>query len=328
MNKVAAASSALVLFAALALADELPGDTYETAIVIDTLPFVDSGSTAEYTNNFTGEVCPYGTNANDVFYVYTPPHDQILTIDTLGTGYDNALFVADVGLNVVACNMTYYPSEFSWAARISYLPVLAGETYYIVVDGVSSASGTFALSVHEFGSLMPDCPPEAQVEDEPWNPGGLDDLNGGCSSFNALGYAPMMDVISPVLCATSGRWNAPSSGSDADYFVFEMPPVGTLEVSVQAEGALRIYQIVGGDDCNSYQPATVIARTYPGSESSVTIAGEPGQAVILIVVAMPAEQAGFAFPYQIRTNLSEPVRVDRPSLTTVKGLFKEPFQNP
>ena len=124
------------------------GDTLADAFVITSLPFSDTGTTVGYDADYDG-FCAYPESgmAADVCYVYTSAAGDIVTIDLQGSDYDTTLLVFEVvegDLEPVECNDDYYPDLTS---RIDDLPLVAGSTYLIVVDGYGYETGNYVLSV-------------------------------------------------------------------------------------------------------------------------------------------------------------------------------------
>ncbi len=154
----------LLLIATSALAEKAPydygtdnglverqgGDTVATATAITVLPFSGAGTTVGYTNNYDA-VCPYtGSTSPDVVYSLVPCMDGALDITLCaGSLYDTKLYVLDAALTVIACNDDLCPGYVSelTAANGEAVPVTAGATYYIVVDGYFGASGSYTIDV-------------------------------------------------------------------------------------------------------------------------------------------------------------------------------------
>jgi hypothetical protein len=92
------------------------GDTVETAVEIDALPFFDSGTT-------------------------------VGSIDLLGSSYDTTLMVYELNgeeLIPVECNDDFHPD---YTSRIESLQLSSDVTYIIVVSGYNFASGNYVLNV-------------------------------------------------------------------------------------------------------------------------------------------------------------------------------------
>ena len=131
------------------------GETVEDPIVIDALPFTAFGSTEFYYDNYD-ESCPYtGSLSPDVVYRYDATEDMAVDIDLCGEGtsYDTKVYVYEneagnlVGCNDDACNN----SHTSFLSQIVGQPLMAGNSYYFVVDGYGSQFGEYELTISSGG---------------------------------------------------------------------------------------------------------------------------------------------------------------------------------
>jgi len=124
------------------------GESCADAAVITSLPYNDTGTTSGALNDLD-EVCPYsGGTAPDVVYSYTPAADMLVDVSLCGSSYDTRLWIyagtCDTG-NRIACN----DDDCGLQSMLHSVPLTAGETYYIVVDGYSSSSGAYVIDVTE-----------------------------------------------------------------------------------------------------------------------------------------------------------------------------------
>lgn len=115
------------------------------------LPFFDAGFTCDNLDDYD-EACPAGGSLSpDVVYAYTPSSDHYLTIDLCGSSYDTKVYVYEGAVTPglpYACNDDFYPEEDpcgGWVSRIDGLPVQAGVSYIIVVDGWGGDCGTYQI---------------------------------------------------------------------------------------------------------------------------------------------------------------------------------------
>lgn len=117
------------------------------ARVIESLPFVESGSTALAANDFSGPCV--GSAAPDVIYTYTPRCVTQITVRLCQSNYDTGLYVRYGGTCpgdiARACN----DDGCGGGALTSLLTftALADVPHYFIVDGDGSSSGLFTLSV-------------------------------------------------------------------------------------------------------------------------------------------------------------------------------------
>ena len=134
------------------------GDLCSNALPVPALPFDATGSTCGLLDNYDAP-CLSSGSAPDVVYAYTAPSDQHIAIDLCDSSFGATLYVyADVCCNPpIACadNLAICPNG---ASRLKCLSVLAGHTYYIVVDGDDAACGDYVLHVASVAPKIVDCP--------------------------------------------------------------------------------------------------------------------------------------------------------------------------
>ncbi len=146
----------------------LVGDDCDWPLFILSLPFKGVGSTAGYSNAFDaydGNGCPFqGGAAPDVVYSYTPDEDLTVNVSLQTSEYDTkvAVYTDCAGPPVYcdddACGYPLYQS------RLNGVALLAGETYYFVVDGFLGGSGQYTLDITEVEACpepvaFEQCPP-------------------------------------------------------------------------------------------------------------------------------------------------------------------------
>ncbi len=186
------------------------GEDVGTATVIPGLPYVDVGNTCAAVNDYV-EACPFiNDGAGDLVYAYTPGANGAITIGTCNSFYDTRVYVYENAVtpgfpyacNDDGCSGPNFP--FAWLSFIENMPVTAGNTYYIVVDGYSTECGDYELTVDEYVPPAPcePCPANAIIEGEPdCADGYADDYNAGCNfpagsseSWTALPCGDRIDV--------------------------------------------------------------------------------------------------------------------------------------
>jgi hypothetical protein len=126
-----------------------PGDTCENAFVIPGLPYSTTGNSCAPFNHDYDSVCPFtDSTARDVVYSYTPTQDEDITIDLCPSLYDTKtyVFMDDCNTPAIACNDDACGTS-GWRSYIGCLPLVAGHTYYIVVDGYDTECGDYVLDV-------------------------------------------------------------------------------------------------------------------------------------------------------------------------------------
>lgn len=134
-------------------ANPCPNDTIANPIVIPSLPYNDSGSTASCTDNYN-EVCAFTpTGGRDLVYSYTPPANQVIAIDMCASSYDTKVYIYAGSVTPgtpVACNDDGCPGSppASYRSQLSGVNLAGGTQYFIIVDGYSAAdSGNYTLAI-------------------------------------------------------------------------------------------------------------------------------------------------------------------------------------
>jgi len=125
------------------------GDLIETATKITALPFLDSGTTAGYEDNYD-VACNNYSNSPDVVYSYSPNVAQLINISTCESSYWTKIFVYENDTsNVVACNQYSDSCSNPFRAAIFGLLLEPGNVYYIVIDGYGGQSGEYVLLIEQ-----------------------------------------------------------------------------------------------------------------------------------------------------------------------------------
>jgi len=259
------------------------GETIETATVIGTLPYTDTDNSCAFFDDYD-EVCPYsGSTAPDAVYAFTPDMDMEICIDLCYSLYDTKVFVYENEWTPgfpYACNDDFYFAApcYTYSSAIEDLPVYAGNTYYIVVDGYYGSCGTYQLDVGECEDCVVECPAGALIEDEPWCEDDWEDIwNGGCNST-----PPVFETINPAggdtitLCGTGGTYSYfGSSYRDTDWFEITVTENNTLNYCVTSEFPTNIYLIDGNFGCGTI---TILASAsaIPCVEACLTWSVAPG----------------------------------------------------
>jgi hypothetical protein len=229
----------------------VPGDTVEDPFVIGALPFTASGTTVGFANDYDA-VCPYsGSTAPDVVYKFVATANTAITVDLCASTYDTKVYIfAGTAGNVIACNDDYC----AFQSQASNVPLLAGTTYYIVVDGYGSSAGNYVLNVTEYQPCVLTCPPGAVIEGEPdCYPNYNDTYNGGC---NAVPF-PVFQVILPnptggpvTICGTTGVFAMNTSiYRDTDWFQVDNTQTSYVCLSGDSEIPTYFFIIDGRGGC-------------------------------------------------------------------------------
>ena len=206
------------------------GDTIDDATVIPGLPYLITGTTAGYIDDYD-EVCPYtGSTAPDVVYSFTPDSDVQIDVDLCGSGYDTKLYIYDADLRLIACNDDFYFDEVCgiYTSKIENVALFGGNTYYIVIDGYGGDFGPYVINVNTYDHCSVYCPEDAVPEGEPTLSNGYEDAyNGGCNApefgnpFQRIDWTNDEDGVPPYdgfawLCGKSGWYTGPSGGNYRD----------------------------------------------------------------------------------------------------------------
>ena len=229
----------------------IEGDTIEDPFVIDALPFIGSGDTCPFAHDYD-EVCPYtGSAAPDAVYSYYCEYDRTVSIDLCASQYDTKVFVYEnADGNLIGCNDDYPdcgPLGYqSWLG----LEFVAGNTYYIVVDGYTSDCGVYELSVQDCLPWLY-CPPGAVVETEPDCIDPENDIdNGGCNSDPPVFHViqPSEDIID--LCGTSGTYyQSGSNWRDTDWYQIDLAQTSEITFQCGASFNITIGFVDGREGC-------------------------------------------------------------------------------
>jgi hypothetical protein len=166
--------------------------------IVPSLPFNDAKSTFGFADDYN-ETCPFPeSGAPDVVYAYTPAASEVIRIDLCGSSYDTRVYVYENAVaagSPYACNDDYCGSSW-YRSRIPSLAVSMGNTYYIVVDGWGTASGSYQLTVSaDDECVWSGCSPGAIAEGELCAT-GEDVTNGGCNLPSQL-FSPI-NFAAPV----------------------------------------------------------------------------------------------------------------------------------
>jgi len=313
------------------------GDTVFDATVIPDLPYTVSGNTIGYIDDYD-EVCPYtGSTAPDVVYSYTPTYTMSISVDLCGSGYDTKTYVYDADLNMVACNDDYYTDGYCgiYVSKIEFVDVIAGETYYIVIDGYGGDAGPYELMVIDSWHCCFECPPDAVEEGEPeLSDGYVDAYNGGCNSpeygspFQAINWTNDDDGYPPFngsawLCGKSGWFQSPGGADnrDTDWFRVYARETGEMEITIQSEYDCYLYKLSGDCDNLVIDEEVFSWCYYP---NTMTFPVEAGEEIWLWFG--PTEFTGWVFEFNyimtVSNNMYDVVPIEEKSWGQVKSLYR------
>lgn len=232
----------------------LEGETIETAYVVPLLPFYTSGNTCPFLDDYD-EICPYwGSTAPDVVYRYDAIMSCALEIDLCYSGYDTKLYVYEnthTPGSPLACNDDAGCGMTGFQSRVFIPEIVAGSSYYIVVDGYGDACGNYELYIQDYHPCV-GCPSDALIEDEPGCIDPENDTdNGGCNSD-----PPVFDILDPSdetieICGTSGTYyQSGSQFRDTDWYQIDLASETAITFSCVATFDLTIGFVDGREGCS------------------------------------------------------------------------------
>ncbi len=314
------------------------GDTVADAVPILALPYGDSGYTCFSADDYDA-LCHTASTSPDVVYSFVPATDVIVDIDLCGSLYDTAVFVLDGNLNDVACSDDYYYQVGDpcgqWNAKLEFLPLSAGLTYYIIVDGWGGECGDYELGIFETIPCPIDCPPDGIPEGESELVDGYDDLyNGGCI---ADWGDPLDNVITilgqgnnqAVVCGTTGFWMDPPGFPglpywDDDWYTVTAAPGVTVTVTVEAQRKVRLNEVTIPDgDCNQSEYLN-FGYAGPCEPLTLTALGDPTRPLYFWVHGIFQIYPDYEFPYTLRFEgiMDDPVAIEATSWSQLKCIFR------
>ena len=216
------------------------GETVETAVVIPAIPFTDTGNTCPFVDNYD-EMCPYDAVSPDCVYSYTATEDMFIDIDLCMSEYDTKVYVYENSTSsLLACNddnMSCTPPVFMYQSLLTDVPLYAGNTYYIVIDGYGSDCGEYVLDILYSPLCVVFCPPEGVAEGEVvCYDGYVDDYNGGCWSVpDAYTFVDCSNETIGI-CGTGGVFDFNgASYRDTDWYMLTLDEPTTVTLGIIAE---------------------------------------------------------------------------------------------
>ncbi len=218
------------------------GETIETAVVIPAIPFTDTGNTCAFVDNYD-EMCPYGSVSPDCVYSFQSSEEMFIDIDLCISGYDTKVYVYENAHSPgvpIACNddnMSCTPPVFMYQSLLTDVPLHAGNTYYIVIDGYGGDCGEYVLDILPSPLCMVFCPPDAIAEGEPdCYDGYVDDYNGGCGSIPEA--CTFIDCSNETIgiCGSGGVFDFNGmSYRDTDWYMLTLDEPATVTLGIISE---------------------------------------------------------------------------------------------
>jgi len=126
------------------------GDFFSLAQELTGFNANDTGINTEATIE-VGEDLHHGSNStttvNSLWWKYTPLYNGELTVNTFDSGYDTIL-ASYTGNSVTSLNLEAFNDDASGLDSQIVFNVTAGTTYYLMVDGYSSSTGTNNINLN------------------------------------------------------------------------------------------------------------------------------------------------------------------------------------
>ena len=153
-----------------------------------------AGSTFGLLGGLSG-ICG-GSGAPEQPFFFTAPAAGSYVFDTVGSTYDTLLHVRNLGCNALACNDD--TPAIGLASQVT-VPLGAGETVLVAVDGFGASQGDYTLNVTT--PIMPGCPDQVLPSMVPLTVSGstvgaANELQPGC--VGAVGPEATLAFTAPV----------------------------------------------------------------------------------------------------------------------------------
>lgn len=308
------------------------GDTFASALPINSVPFTETGTTIGYVDDYDND-CGTGVfgTAPDVVYAFTAPSTGSYTISLCGSEFDSKLYIDEAGLAMVACN-----DDYDWSlangdacfqdARIDNFQATGGEVYYLVVDGYSGAGGAYTISVDVAAACDVPVSNDIIQEGEPaLATGQTDSFNCGCTCDAGFGILALeADPVGQVVVDLVQGWRD-FGIRDRDWFRFTAGASGWVHIELESEvGAIA--GVYGNADCLDLLGPTmlIVAPCTPGS---LDVAVAPGADFYIQTVTERVFPPNGILPASVDavltvSGLATGVPVSPTSWGEVKGMYR------
>lgn len=304
------------------------GDTVGSATPIGGLPYADTGNTCSFVNNYDA-VCPFtGSTSADVVYSFVPGADTSVDVVVCNSVYDTKVYVFEntVG-NVIACNDDDCGSD-GFKSQLGCVPLVAGNTYYIVVDGFGGDCGDYELVVSECVPCIVECAPGSQQEGEVDCFDNYQDLyNAGCNAPSPVFTDVDCNATgSTTVCGTYGGYlYFGGSYRDTDWYQVNLAAPANITACVTGELDTLFGIIDGNAGCpvSAFYDYTV---TTPCTQGCLNQALPAGTWWFFVGTSGFGPEAGACGSnYNMTVSGYEPcgpVSVEAKSWGTIKNLYK------
>ncbi|RPH96173.1 T9SS C-terminal target domain-containing protein [candidate division KSB1 bacterium] len=211
--------------------------------------------------------CPYPSSAKDVVFRYDSPITQQVYMSLCPSEFDTKLYVYEDACTgtPVACSDDALSCPGSMGSFRSYIPaltLLAGHTYFVVIDGYGTNCGWACLE----SAVLPPCDVSCRTQDHVECAEiqdtllMRDDCDGGpCNSVSWYPGPPQYESLQngQTACGKifSVNWHHGSGGmniyyslADRDWYHFTLDQASTVQATATCEYPFSL-AIVGADTC-------------------------------------------------------------------------------
>jgi hypothetical protein len=248
------------------------GNVPAESLVIDAVPFADSGDTSDNGDNEDPGCAEEGSP--DVWYMFTPEEDMDIDLSLCGSTYDTALYILNQYLVEIDCSND--SDGCGEQSELLCIPLEAGETYFIAVDGDGGAAGPYQFAMTVCQPTLPcgECAAWSFPEGEPTCHDDYDDqYNGGCNSSPHV-FQPIL--AGETVCGESGTYELTRElWSDTDWYELQITEISDITWEGIAEFPLYLIIWDGNEGCDGMyslgwratteicDPLTVSAQDVP-----------------------------------------------------------------
>jgi hypothetical protein len=296
------------------------GDNFGDATVIPGLPYTDGGNTCTYINDYVPPCVP--SSAPDVVYSFTPTTDMCVNVSLCGSNYDTELVIYENNpATPVACQDD--SPQCGLQSNLENVSLIAGNTYYILIDGFADACGEYVLNVEACPPppVCEPCPPLAVQEGEPTcSDGYVDVYNAGCNSspptVTTLACEPSVTV-----CGTYGVFDGGGT-RDTDWYEVTVSEATTITATVTGHGLSGSALAIVDNAC----PPAVLCGDFNlddecGQKTCEAAVG-PGTYRIFVASFFDGTPCGSTYVLNLSGLTCPPVPANSTSWGAVKAIYR------
>jgi hypothetical protein len=307
------------------------GETFATATPIAGIPYTDVGFTCNSIDDYYPSCAYFGiSSAPDVVYSFVPHDDTCARISLCGSGYDTCVHVYDGNPStMVACNDDDPEGNCGLQSVIPSVTLLAGHTYYIVIDGFDVDCGDYYLDISECPPpCVVECPPGSALEGEPsCYDDYVDATNGGCNSAPPVYTNIECNDGTATVCGTTGTYLYQGAQyRDTDWYQFTLTTPTHVKYCINAETTTLIAILDGTAGCpppGSDPP--ILCFQFGNPCTPVCCEADLGPGTYWLFVApdvFTGVPCGTDYVLTLDGNGCPPVSVQPAQWSTVKGMYR------